>query len=247
VAVSELERWLASHREELLTDQSPPGAHVSEAFLIEALQGRKKLDEAALGHLARCSECRHVTRELALEVNEDAPVRIRPLPIIGVLAAAAVLAVLFVSPPREYGEKGAPADDAASVTLLAVNKEGVEREARDGATLGLDERLGFRYGNPRGERKTLTVLGWDGRELHWYYPESPNEKPFELRSGSDARNLRLPFDIQLAEKHRAGMLRVIAAFDVDPSALARSVREDRVKESTTVKVFRLTIAAGGAR
>jgi len=168
-------------------------------------------------------------------------------------AACAVIAAIWLpgilDPPEpidEYAPRGvsAPGVEPAAVALLATGPDGGTRNLRGEPTVSRSERLGFRYGNPAGAHATLTILGWDGEQVHWYYPERPGGAAVRLDKGPDARGVRLPFDIALHDEHRPGALTVVAGFDLDPETLAGWLRDGRALDDERLRVFRLTLEEG---
>lgn len=238
-----LEDWLKEEASDLLRAPSPENGHIETAVLVAAGAG-KSLDAATKAHLLECEECRAVLGGLL-----EAPPPHRAQRWLGQLLAPRALALaatvtaglLFVTLPErppEYSGKGAATSrfEAASVTVLH-DDPGSRRVLVEGDEVPIGARLGFRYGNPTGEAKTITILGWDRRRVHWYYPETADGAPQPLRSGSDVVAERLPFDVLLDGAHRAGRLELWMGFDVAPAALATRAKSGR---PPTSKMRRLT-------
>lgn len=226
-----LEALLRAHAREGLDGGPPQGPHIDDGALAQLAEGRARPTAAQRRHLSECAACRDVLGAAASAVPEAAaPPRRRfdwrfafaP----GLLAAAAGIAI-FVLPgdrPDGYARRGGEARyEEASVSVLRIG-DGRREVLGDHARVPLSARLGFRYGNPAGEARTLTVIGYDGAQIRWYYPEGPGEPGFSIQGGAAAVSRRLPFDIRLAERHQAGPLHVWAAFDVEPEAFAAQVR-----------------------
>ncbi|MEQ8280684.1 MAG: hypothetical protein RMA76_39690 [Deltaproteobacteria bacterium] len=226
--------WLREHHEDLVEDAG--GQHLDDARLASIADAGEALTAAELHHLARCAECREV--HAALSQTNVVPLRRRRL-WLGVAGLAAAAAILIVMRPAEdagYRAKGEAQElGVASVALIATSTSGARRDLREGDTIRRGERLGFRYGNP-GDHRTLTVLGWDGDQVHWFYPERASGAPAELESG--ALNRRLPFDVVIDEELGAE-LEVVAAFDADPDTLAEQLRSGARPEGVTV--FRVQV------
>ncbi len=212
------------------------GAHLDDALIEARVSAGEGFGPAELAHLAACTECRTVLALAAQATAEPGEVlpftapapRRRGNRSLGWLAAAVVvvgagLATWRLVPAESgYTHKGSAGELSPEVTFLATDTNGARRDVRERGTVFLDERLGFKYGNPAGRHRTLTVLGWDGERIHWYYPEAEGGAPFQVESGAMA--VRLPFDIALRPDHRPGRLTVVGAFDVDPAALAAELR-----------------------
>ena len=118
--------------------------------------------------------------------------------------------------------------DMPEAIPIAIDDTGAERALKRRSELSLDERLAFRYSNPSGQKQTLTILGWDDETLHWYHPPAPEERGVPIAAG--ARSERLPGEITLSQRHRAGPLRIVLAFDVDPRTLAAAVQAGLIDE-----------------
>ncbi len=226
--------WLREHHEALAGDAE--GEHLDDARLAQIADAGEALTAEELAHLARCAECREV--HAALSHTNVVPLRRRRvwLAVAGLAAAAAVLIVLRPVDDAGYRAKGEGHElGVASVALIATSTAGARRDLREGDTIRRGERLGFRYGNP-GDHRTLTVLGWDKDEVHWFYPERASGAPAEIEPG--ALNRRLPFDVVIDEE-LDGWLEVIAAFDADPDAMAERLRSGARPEGVTV--FRVRV------
>ncbi len=247
-----LEEALRASAENVFQDSNSQ-KHLEDWELEALVETFKPLSAQAQHHLSECTECRNLVAALLEgQPNEGAKVLpLRPLrraliPLIPIAATVALFAVLRpVAPPKPpvndvTRNRGLPPKLLAEVTLLAT-LSGVRRDVRTSQTLKLNERLGFKYGNPNGEVKTLTLLGWDGVKIHWYYPEFPQGEAYRLKWGPKVLGIRLPFDIELKEKHKPGPLVVAAAFDADPKAIAEKLRKGALVESNRVKIFRLTV------
>lgn len=225
----ELGRWAR----EALQDEGPKGPHVDDERLSLCAEGRGRLTRAERQHLAHCEECRDVLGQgAALPQPETSSRWVKwrwPAVFIPTLAAAAGL--MFALSPRpgpesEYRLRGASeVAEQASLSFVATGRDGRRRVLNPGDAVVLGEQLGFRYGNPAGLAKTLTVLGWDGQTIHWYYPEAEGGAPAPLEGGPAAVNRRLPFDVRLGPDDRLGPLTLIAAFDAPPAVLAADLRK----------------------
>lgn len=218
-----LQRWAR----EAMQDDLHSGPHLEDARLAQLAEGQGPATPEELGHLARCPECRDVLGAAAAGAAPPPGVIWWRRPAawgagVVLAAAAAVLLAVWAGPPRDsgYGIRGGPGSDAPSVTFLAVAPDGARRALAAGDEVPLDAQVGFQYGNPTGAAHSLTLLGWDGAEVHWYAPEAEGDRPEPIRGGADALSVPLPFRIRLADQHRAGPLTLYAAFDVDPAALA---------------------------
>ncbi|MEZ4467574.1 MAG: hypothetical protein R3F43_24805 [bacterium] len=228
----ELGRWLHTHRRALL-DTEGTAPHPPDERWAEVAEGGLALSAAERAHLAGCAECRAVLAETARLVARPAPAA-RPRRVwlsaaLGLAAAAAAGAFLLLRPPPTPGPDAGTftargTDDAApaDVALLATDADGRRRDVADGAHLRPTDRLGVVYGNPAGAHRTLVILGRGADRTHWYYPEGPGQPAQPITSGQAARGVRLPFDVQL-DDHPPGPLRIVAAFDADPAAVAAAL------------------------
>ncbi len=224
-----------------LFDDASEGEHISdERVAILADQGGAMTPEE-IAHVARCAECAEVVGGVLAAKPGNAIRRgrgahwARRAPLLVAVAAAA--GVLFVALPREDGlrSKGGLEATTADVALVAIGRER-KRDLRTGGTVRLDEQIGFKYGNVEGEHATLTIAGWDGRRVHWYYPERADEAPPRIEGGPAAQGLRLPFDIKL-EGYPKGALRIIAAFDTEPAAVAAALESEAFDGLGVYRVF----------
>jgi hypothetical protein len=249
--VNSLQEWLEANAPDVLDDdREAEGPHIDDARFAKLVDAAEVLDPQELGHLGRCGACRAVAGSLL----ETIPARPepeaepwwsrwwRPVPLS--LAAAALAGLVFVvaRSPDDLQARGDETRDfaAPTVAILAKGADGW-RVAEDGHTVTLGARLGFRYGNVTGAAKTITVLAYDGARVHWFYPEKTGDPAQELKSGKDAVNVRLPYDIVLDAEHRAGALTIAAGFDVDPVALASRLKSGRVDDTPSTVVRRLTV------
>jgi hypothetical protein len=232
-------------RTALESEAEPP--HLDDERLAQAAEGTRPLQRAERAHLSRCAECRDVLAAAAVAAPPAPAQVITPrrwlrvaVPLIAA-AAGALFMVSKASPPSvssEYQVRGKPGGsaEAASVTFLATDPDGRRRDLVAGDTVRRGERLGFRYGNPSGAAQTLTLIGWDGQTVHWYYPTEEGGPPAKLQQGPKAQSLRLPLDDTIGPGYKAGRLSLIAAFDADPKALA-----DRVRRGEAVAGLRLRV------
>ncbi|MEQ9498553.1 MAG: hypothetical protein RIT81_16880 [Deltaproteobacteria bacterium] len=216
--------------------------HPEPERLAEALT-TSSFTEAERAHLAACAECRAVVAA-ALRAEPSNVVslasrrkRLTAITLTALGAAAAVALVLQDGATPSYqGTKGSAVELEASVSLLVTDAGGRTRVVFDGGQLGTDERLGFRYGDPAGHHATLTIVGYDGQRVHWYYPERSGDTGFPVEAG--ARSVRMKEDIEL-DDHRPGMLRVAVAFDAAPVEVAEALAAGRTPKGATV--FRLNL------
>lgn len=242
-----LAEWLDRHARELLDDDPNEAPHIDDGRFARLVESRGALTRAEIRHLGRCGACRAVAGALLetvpAAVDVEAPARppwwaplFRPLP--AVLAAAAVVGVVALVGLRDdgWGTRGdKPSNfEAPTITILAKSKDGW-RVTADGHRVDLGGRIGFRYGNVSGRAKTITVLGWDGRRLHWYYPEKAGAAAHSIEGGASAVNRRLPDDILLDGEHRAGPLTVAVGFDVVPDELARQLEQSKLPKNVFVR------------
>ncbi|MBI2378966.1 MAG: hypothetical protein HYV07_33535 [Deltaproteobacteria bacterium] len=165
-----------------------------------------------------------------------------PLIAVTTLAAVAFLAGVRTETSREAVEmaKAQTSVRDGSVLLLAVGDNGL-RDLRDQGTIRLDEKIGFVYSNPAGRYSKLTILGWDGEEVHWYYPDSPGQPGESIKGGAAANAVRLPFDIALGEAHHTGRLTIAAAFDLAPDVLSRGLVSGKLEDLAGVLLFRISV------
>jgi len=241
----ELESLLSHHARAALEGPAPATPHLDDGALARLAEGKIRPTAAQRAHLLECLECRDVLGAAAGAVPDLAPEPRRRFGwatwLVPGFAAAAAAAVVLFSPAgdRPDGLKARGGDtlgQPASVAFLVTTAKGRE-VLGDGAEVPLSAQLGFRYGNPDGDVDTLTILGYDGEQVFWYYPEAPGKPAFGVKRGPEAINARLPFDIRLAERHRAGKLQLFAAFDVEPEALAQRIEAGDVGQD----VVRLTV------
>jgi len=238
-----LDQWLQRHAEVLMSDVTDQ-EHLDDETLAATVNGQHALSIDQLKHLAECSECRAVVIELGREYSQPA-LRLSPIKTwgrwlwIAAPIAAAVIAMLNIDPnqssQQDFQHRGAVgATMTAEVAFLVTGEDGVQRDLKAGDSVSLKARLGFRYGNPDGTHKSLTIVGWDGSRLHWYYPETPDGEALTVKTGI---NHRLPFDVGL-DDHTPGELTIVAAFDLTPEQLAQRVQTNALQapHMTTLKV-----------
>lgn len=235
-----------THARAALEDEAK-GPHLGDERLAQAAEGTRPLQRAERVHLSHCAECRDVLAAAVLAAPRPPAQVIAPRrwlrTAVPVLAAAA--GVLFMvsrasTPPAssQYqvrGKQGGPAE-SASVTFLATDQDGRRRDLVQGATLRYGERLGFRYGNPDGAAQTVTLLGWDGQTVHWYYPNEEGGAAMKLEQGPKAQSLRLPWDDKIGPEYKAGRLSLFAAFDTDPGVLAQAIRRGKTVSATELRL-----------
>ncbi len=206
--------------------------HIEAEQLAAAAAGRLALDETAMTHLASCGECRDILGHAAhLETNTK-PTRAKwwlgLIPVVAVAAAAIVLV------PRDdgYTSRGDTKTLSSSVTLLITDSAGQVREAQKQDSLRYGDRIGARYGNP--ERfKTLTVLAWDGKKVHWLYPASPSENRLTVEGGPAALSRRLSEDVVIDSDFSLGPLLVVVAFDGDATEMANVLEQGQTPDNMT--------------
>lgn len=155
--------------------------------------------------------------------------------VIAILVVLTTIAGVFIfsfrSDPGAEQRRQARATvqlDMPEALPVAIDASGNERPLKRRSRLGLDERLAFRYSNPSGQKQTLSILGWDDETVHWYVPAAPSDHGVPVSSG--ARAEKLPREIVLKEGHRAGPLRIVLAFDVEPGTLAAALRAGLIDE-----------------
>jgi hypothetical protein len=208
---------LLSKQASSVFDRSAEGPHISDERM--ALDPAPTWTPEELAHLSRCIECRGI---LADRVRETAgqviPFRRRIVWALS-LAAAVLVGLIFIVRDPALRNKGSGEALSAELTMIATSSTGARRDVRSGDKLLLTDRIGFKYGNPDGAFRTISVLGFDGQTIHWYYPERAGgaAQPIERTT---AIGTRLPFDVELAGDHRPGRLKIVAGFDADPNALA---------------------------
>jgi hypothetical protein len=228
-------RILRDERRSPFEDAGDDQAHLPDELVAQHVVEGRPLSDEHLAHFVRCAECRQVVAVALKEADASARSR-RWVRVVAAsattLALAAGLAIVVTADTddglRRRGERSAL---AADLTVVAVDSTSRTRELMDGDRVGVNERVGFRYGNPAGRFSTLTVLGWDGERVHWYYPEKAGGAPARIAAGEKALSIRLPFDVKL-DDHRPGPLWVVSAFDEDPDALARRVRREGPPEAS---------------
>jgi hypothetical protein len=215
---AELEALLREHRFE----NEPKGEHLADDALAAKIDHGEPFTELERAHLVSCRECRNIAGMLLRARPSQAevvPLFQRRSTFAGLAAIAATMALLTwmvsLPPDDDYGRKGSSAQLTAEVSLLATDAAGARRDLASGDRLRTTDRLGFRYGNPAGEHRTLTIVGWDGAKVHWYHPESPRDAAPAIKAGPEAIAVRMPFDVELSD-HAPGKLVVMAAFDLDP-------------------------------
>lgn len=242
----ELEAFVARNAYALLGDSAEAGHITDERFALLAEGGAPLTDEER-AHVARCSECAAVVGEL-IEAHGAAPKR-RRRPAhwarrgaTVALIAAATAAVLVFAPRDELRSKGSSEVRSADVALLAIGPDG-KRDLRTGDTIRPGEQIGFKYGNTEGAHGTLTIAGWDGRRMHWYYPESADGAGEPIRGGADAKSVRLPFDIKVDDDYQPGALRIVAAFDASPAEVAAALRAKDPNRLEHAQVFDVHVEA----
>lgn len=225
----------------LFEDSAGEDDHLADELIARHVEQGTALSESNLAHLATCAECREV---VAIALKEaDGSDRSRRWVLRTVLASTAVAAAAaigFVALTGEtdgYRSRGADGDLTAEVTFLAVSADGKRRELAKGDSVAKAEQLGFRYGNPEGSHSTLTILGWDGKKVHWYYPAKLGDAAQKIDGGKKAMSIRLPFDVKL-DDHDAGKLWLVAAFDTKPADLAKRLERDGPPESALQVVVR---------
>ncbi|MBI4822170.1 MAG: hypothetical protein HY791_38280 [Deltaproteobacteria bacterium] len=234
----------------VLTDLPVPDeGHISDEVLAAAADRGRVLSGEQVTHLSACGECRAA---LAAASGRGTVTELgsRRGPLVALAAAASIAFFVGVRTevPADRSEprsKGAAVSGEAEVKLLAISERGA-RDLADGGFIRLDERIGFVYGNPEGRHSRLSILGWDGEEIHWYYPELSGQPGVTIERGPAARSVRLPFDIALGEAHRRGKLTVAAAFDLAPDALAMKLRAGGQIDLPSVSVFRLSVTQANA-
>lgn len=242
---------LLSERAAEVFQREPEGDHLDDELLASRLEHGEALTAPEQAHLANCAECRDVAGHLLRSAPETSAVvvplssRRDTLAGLAVAASIAALTVLIALPPKrtDYrGIKGRAKGLTADVSLIVTSADGAKRDVFDGGEIATTERLGFRYGNPKARHRTLTIVGWDGARLHWYYPEKPEEAPPKIAGGEKALSIRMPFDVEL-DDHRPGELTIVAAFDADPRALAEKLKKGAVSRGDGIFVYRLKVEA----
>lgn len=236
-----LEALLSQNAAEVF-DVNTGEAHVSDERL--ASDPLPVWTAAETAHFSRCEECRAILADRAVPKSPANVRLLYPRRLISFAAAAAAIFFGFLIFGRDPGmrSKGGEAITGAELTLIATSSTGVRRDLRDGGTLLLSDRLGFKYGNPDGKYKTISVLGYDGRTIHWYYPDKTSGQTSQPIEKTVAAGTRLPFDIGLADDHRPGQLRIVAAFDADPRVLAGQI--ERGTPPIDAQIFELEILGG---
>lgn len=249
----DLGRWLHTHRA-ALTGGDAPGPHPPDERWAELVEGGLTLSAAERDHLSRCAECRAVFAAVAHVAAPAAPAP-RPrrawLPAALGLAAAAAAAFLLLRPgpgpvapdAGTFSPRGAAdAGPAAEVALLVTDAAGHRRDLTAGARVAPTDRLGVVYGNLAGAHRTLVVLGLAGGQVQWYHPERAGLPGVALLAGPDARARRLPVDVGL-EDHPPGPLRIVAAFDAAPDAVAAALQAGDPIPGARVQTWDVTVEA----
>ncbi|MBN2358366.1 MAG: zf-HC2 domain-containing protein [Deltaproteobacteria bacterium] len=180
------------------------------------------------------------------------------------VAVAATFALVILNQTPSGDERlvarGPGATGAAvGVGVAAVDPaRGLVYDARRPEGIALDHRLRFSYSNSAGEARYLFLFGLDEELMpYWYFPLPEEKTSLAIERGPAARQLPLPYETELARRHRAGRLRVVALFSVDPIALtaveealaaARSERRplDRIAwpGQPTVQIVELSLVPG---
>ena len=232
--------------------------HIDDAELEAQVQSGAPLTPAQRDHLSRCAECRDVLGMLSREHEHEGGAKvIRPavwrkaiIPLAIAASIALIIVIIRPTPNKVNGVKGTNGTTTfkgnqtalvPKLALLATSSAGERRDLQNGGTIRLDERLGFKYGNPGNQHRSITVLGWDGKNIHWYYPEREGAPAFKLERKADNLSVRLPFDIALIEKHSAGTLKIVGAFDADPAVIAKQLREKGRVKLEGAQVFNITV------
>jgi hypothetical protein len=212
--------------------------HLDDGVIAAWIERSEPLSDRAKLHLASCLECREIIGALLRERSKVVELPRRRW-LAGVAIAASIALVSLLMIPDEYrGTKGRTAELSRGVALLAIDARGARRDLEDGSVVRTTDRIGFIAGHPGESEATLTILGWDGKQVHWYYPEKAGDPPHRIASGTIGE--RLPFDVELSD-HAPGALLVAAGFDVDPRALAGML--ERGKLEGDLFLFRLTLEA----
>jgi hypothetical protein len=238
----------------LRADAPAPGEpHVPDDVLAAAAEQAQALSASQIAHLARCAECASAfaaAAELvapaparATESRRIGPRRARrvwlPLALAASCALALGLGVRLLVHPADGGAAGErvatggglPAGGASDpgFALVAIDAAGHKRELGSESRVLTSERIVVRSA-PRGRAPRAVVLGWDGSELHWYSPASPDSQP-----------LPLPLEIPLAAGHRPGPLRVVVTLGSDAVEAAREIQSNLQVGTSRRSVFELDL------
>jgi hypothetical protein len=218
------------------------GDHVDDGAIAAMIESGALLGERERAHLASCFECREIVGQLLRERGKVValPSRGRWVAGLAIAASIALVSIVVVLPEEKEhrGTKGIATQMSRGIALVAVDREGARRDLSEGGKVRTSERLGFIAGHPEEGASTLSILGWDGEKVHWYFPEKAGAAPYAIEGKKIG--VRLPFEIELSD-HATGELLVVAGFDVDPNLLARQLETGTL--SNDLSVFRLKLEA----
>ncbi len=241
---NQLEDLLSERGDEIFGDDART-PHLDDQRIEGAMAAESGFTPPELSHLAACAQCRTVVAMVVSDAEVEAPANnVIPLwrnkwvaPALAVAASLTVAVMWQAAEPQEpaYAYKGASVVSTAEVTYLATDTQGNRRDLRPGDTIQIGERLGFKYGDPDGTHRTLTVLAWDNQDVHWFYPDGPGKPAFTL-SDDLAVGVRMPFDIELDGDFKAGELTIVAVFDLEPGAAASALRTGALEEANTIRI-----------
>jgi hypothetical protein len=195
---------------------------------------RAELLRAVAGEVPTRAEARSLHQSLLVELAADqAPAR-RPVRrwiprLLPALSAALVVVVVSVGisslgPPErnDRSEKGGPAGLGlhAELELFAVAEPSPgrfsdPRAVPEGAALGLDEYVQFRYQHGGPGLRYLYLFGLDSRLIPLDYFPRP-DREVSIPAAEVGRMATVGPSIRLAKRHLAGPLQIVALFSIRP-------------------------------
>lgn len=139
-----------------------------------------------------------------------------------VAAVAAALVFTLSLPPSEsqlVARGAASQPGALGIGVAAVDPAtGHVYDARQPEGVSLQHRLRFSYSDYRAQDGYLFLFGVDDAlQPYWYFPLPEEGQSISVKGG--AQQQLLPYETELARRHRAGRLRIVALFSAAPIAM----------------------------